>query len=156
MKIRSITVFCAPGWPPNRLLLQQLGIFANHARAVFTQEGFEVQTLRMALPPFSRFAAPQHLAAAARELSIEAHAEGFEYLSLGPALTNDLEKVTVKQHPVLNEIKALLMANGARGALMSGSGPTVFGVFADSETAGRAGKSLGQNARWRVFGAHSL
>ncbi len=91
MKIRSITVFCAPGWPPNRLLLQQLGIFANHARAVFTQEGFEVQTLRMALPPFSRFVAPQHLAAAARELSIEAHAEGFEYLSLGPALTNDLE-----------------------------------------------------------------
>ncbi len=72
------------------------------------------------------------------------------------ALTNDLEKVTVKQHPVLNEIKALLMANGARGALMSGSGPTVFGVFADSETAGRAEKSLGQNARWRVFGAHSL
>jgi 4-diphosphocytidyl-2-C-methyl-D-erythritol kinase len=36
-------------------------------------------------------------------------------------LTNDLEKVTVTLHPILDEIKALLLASGARGALMSGS-----------------------------------
>jgi 4-diphosphocytidyl-2-C-methyl-D-erythritol kinase len=71
-------------------------------------------------------------------------------------LTNDLEKVTVKLHPVLDEVKALLLASGARGALMSGSGPTVFGIFTDRESAGRAEKNLGQQTRWRVFGAQSL
>ena len=71
-------------------------------------------------------------------------------------LTNDLEKVTVKLHPILDEIKALLLASGARGALMSGSGPTVFGIFTDRESAGIAEKNLGQGTRWRVFGAQSL
>lgn len=89
MKIRSISVFCAPGFPANRLLLQHMGIFANHARAVFTQEGFEVETLRLALPPFSSFIAPRQLVEAAQALSIEAHAEGFDYLSLGPAQATD-------------------------------------------------------------------
>ena len=71
-------------------------------------------------------------------------------------LTNDLEKVTVKVHPVLDEIKALLLASGARGALMSGSGPTVFGIFTDRESAEKAEEELGQGTRWRVFGAQSL
>jgi 4-diphosphocytidyl-2-C-methyl-D-erythritol kinase len=71
-------------------------------------------------------------------------------------LANDLEKVTVKLHPVLDEIKTLLRKNGARGALMSGSGPTIFGVFTDGESAGMAEKNLRQEVRWRVFGAHSL
>jgi 4-diphosphocytidyl-2-C-methyl-D-erythritol kinase len=71
-------------------------------------------------------------------------------------LTNDLESVTVRLHPVLDQIKALLLASGASGALMSGSGPTVFGVFTDRETAGRAEKKLGQETRWAVFGAQSL
>jgi len=71
-------------------------------------------------------------------------------------LTNDLEKVTVKLHPILAEVKALLLASGARGALMSGSGPTVFGIFTDRESACRAEKNLGQQTRWQVFGAQSL
>ncbi len=71
-------------------------------------------------------------------------------------LTNDLEKVTVRRHPVLDHIKTLLLENGARGALMSGSGPTVFGIFTDEESALQAEKNLGQGNRWSVFGAHSL
>ena len=71
-------------------------------------------------------------------------------------LTNDLEKVTVRLHPVLDQIKTLLLENGARGALMSGSGPTVFGIFTDEESALQAEKNLGQGNRWSVFGAHSL
>jgi 4-diphosphocytidyl-2-C-methyl-D-erythritol kinase len=71
-------------------------------------------------------------------------------------LTNDLEKVTVKLHPILDEIKALLLSSGARGALMSGSGPTVFGIFTDRESAGKAEEELGQGTRWLVFGAQSL
>jgi 4-diphosphocytidyl-2-C-methyl-D-erythritol kinase len=50
-------------------------------------------------------------------------------------LENDLEAVTVSDHPVVVEIKDWLRNNGALGALMSGSGPTVFGVFATREQA---------------------
>jgi len=62
-------------------------------------------------------------------------------------------------HPVLEHIKALLLESGAGGALMSGSGPTVFGVFGDEESSFRAEKYLrqeNQENRWSVFRAHSL
>ncbi len=74
-------------------------------------------------------------------------------------LTNDLEKVTMRFHPVLEQIKALLLESGAGGALMSGSGPTVFGVFGDVESSLRAEKYLKQanpENRWSVFLARSL
>lgn len=71
-------------------------------------------------------------------------------------IMNDLESVSLRLHPVLNQIKALLMKNGARGALMSGSGPTVFGIFPDEESARRAERILGQGTRWLIFGAKSL
>ena len=74
-------------------------------------------------------------------------------------LTNDLEKVTMRSHPVLERVKSLLLESGATGALMSGSGPTVFGVFGDEESALRAEKclrQLNQENRWSVFRAHSL
>jgi 4-diphosphocytidyl-2-C-methyl-D-erythritol kinase len=73
------------------------------------------------------------------------------------SLTNDLEKVTLKLHPVLEQIKTLMIASGAGGALMSGSGPTVFGVFTDEESALRAEHLLQkEGSRWSVFGARSL
>lgn len=50
-------------------------------------------------------------------------------------LGNVLETVTVKAYPVIEELKALLRSHGAENALMSGSGPTVFGIFTDRETA---------------------
>ncbi|MGE4559305.1 MAG: 4-(cytidine 5'-diphospho)-2-C-methyl-D-erythritol kinase [Desulfobulbus sp.] len=53
-------------------------------------------------------------------------------------LANDLEKVTLKKFPELGQIKAELLAQGAKGALMSGSGPTVFGIFQDRQRAGEA------------------
>jgi hypothetical protein len=84
MKIRSITVFCQPGFPVNRLLLQKVGIFANHAKKIFEAAGFEVQSLRLATPPFEQYLAPIDLPAAAEQYAIEAHAEGFDYISLGP------------------------------------------------------------------------
>lgn len=84
MKIRSITVFCQPGFPVNRLLLQQVGIFANHALKLFQDKRYEVQSLRLATPPFEQFIAPVDLAMAAQSYAIEAHADGFEYISLGP------------------------------------------------------------------------
>ena len=73
------------------------------------------------------------------------------------SLTNDLEQVTLKMHPLLDRIKSRLRDAGAEGALMSGSGPTVFGVFTDEAGAVRAERRLRQEERsWSVFGARSL
>lgn len=47
-------------------------------------------------------------------------------------LSNTLEDVTIKNNPVISGIKEKMIKNGAKAALMSGSGPTVFGIF-DSE-----------------------
>ncbi len=48
---------------------------------------------------------------------------------------NVLETVTIRDYPVIGEIKELMKTMGARGALMSGSGPTVFGIFDDEAAA---------------------
>lgn len=48
---------------------------------------------------------------------------------------NVLENVTVPAHPVIADIKARMLRLGAAESLMSGSGPTVFGIFRDRETA---------------------
>lgn len=57
-------------------------------------------------------------------------------------LHNDLEAVTLNRHPELADLKETLLGEGALGVLMSGSGPTVFGMFADAEGALRAASSL--------------
>ena len=48
------------------------------------------------------------------------------------ALHNDLEKVTLRRFPQIQEIKEVMTRMGAAGVLMSGSGPTVFGIFRES------------------------
>ena len=50
-------------------------------------------------------------------------------------MENVLETVTVPEYPVIDEIKQLMLECGADGALMSGSGPTVFGIFTDKKSA---------------------
>lgn len=55
---------------------------------------------------------------------------------LSNPLVNDLEKVTIQRYPELAVIKSFLLNNGASDALMSGSGPTVFGIFPDDSVAG--------------------
>lgn len=54
---------------------------------------------------------------------------------LDEVMQNDLESVTLGRYPRLSEIKRWLLDHGALGALMSGSGPTVFGVFPDRASA---------------------
>ena len=46
-----------------------------------------------------------------------------------------LKNTTVKIHPVIKGIKEKMLLNGAKGAIMSGSGPTVFGLFDDYNAA---------------------
>ena len=51
---------------------------------------------------------------------------------------NVLETVTIPQHPEIEQIKDLMKRENAINAMMSGSGPTVFGLFADEKTAKKA------------------
>jgi 4-diphosphocytidyl-2-C-methyl-D-erythritol kinase len=61
-------------------------------------------------------------------------------------LENDLETVTAKCFPVIENIKEQLMAAGADGALMTGSGPCVFGVFqSETEASSARAKIESQN-----------
>ena len=51
---------------------------------------------------------------------------------------NVLELVTEKRYPVIGEIKSVMKRYGALNAMMSGSGPTVFGLFEDVRAAKKA------------------
>lgn len=54
-------------------------------------------------------------------------------------MDNVLESVTVKLHPEIEELKRIMKDKGALNAIMSGSGPTVFGIFEDKVMAKDAG-----------------
>lgn len=71
-------------------------------------------------------------------------------------LANDLETVTITRFPVIREIKERLVACGAMAALMSGSGPTVFGVFDDEAVARRCVAALGREAAWFATAVRTL
>ena len=55
-------------------------------------------------------------------------------IDAAPYLNNDLEDVADREYPILSEIRAFLMDQGAVAARMSGSGSTVFGIFSDKKT----------------------
>ena len=55
---------------------------------------------------------------------------------------NVLETVTIPAYPVINEIKRTMMDNGAIGSMMSGSGPTVFGIYDSPAAAKQAMKAV--------------
>ena len=57
-------------------------------------------------------------------------------------MANVLETVTVPAYPIIDEIKQTMLDAGAEGALMSGSGPTVFGIFTELEKAKQAAKRI--------------
>lgn len=72
-------------------------------------------------------------------------------LDLGTLLENDLETVTVPHFPVIGSIKESLMNAGAEGALMSGSGSSVFGIFKTKDSALAAQRHLGPHNFGEVF-----
>ena len=59
-------------------------------------------------------------------------------------LGNVLEDVTIKKHGIIDEIKRSLLENGAVFSMMTGSGPTVFGIFENEEKAVMAGERLSE------------
>jgi len=66
-------------------------------------------------------------------------------------LCNDLESITALKHPEINVVKEALLKKGAEGALMSGSGSSVFGLFPDYDSAILANNALSTNRKWSVF-----
>lgn len=66
-------------------------------------------------------------------------------------LCNDLETVTTSICPEISLIKKELLNLGADGSLMTGSGPTVFGLFSDAAKAESAYHGLIDNDNWKVF-----
>jgi 4-diphosphocytidyl-2-C-methyl-D-erythritol kinase len=65
---------------------------------------------------------------------------------------NVLEDVTIPAHPQIASIKEMMLQEGALSAMMSGSGPSVFGIFDDPEKAQRAyGKLREQTGGIQVF-----
>jgi len=73
-------------------------------------------------------------------------AKGISGLPL--AARNDLEEAVLAAHPEIAEVKRRLLSLGARHALMSGSGATVFGVFDNSQTVEQAESEARAGGHW--------
>lgn len=61
---------------------------------------------------------------------------------IAASMGNVLERVTIEDYPIIEEIKETMKEEGALNAMMSGSGPTVFGIFND--------RKLGRQAQRRI------
>jgi 4-diphosphocytidyl-2-C-methyl-D-erythritol kinase len=74
-------------------------------------------------------------------------------------LWNDLEGVVSREYPQIGMMKKMLYSAGALGALMTGSGPTVFGVFSEEGGASKAYKKVKNMVRgrgWIILNARSI
>jgi 4-diphosphocytidyl-2-C-methyl-D-erythritol kinase len=81
--------------------------------------------------------------------SIVAHTGGAVTLnSVLRGLWNAFEPIVMRHHPQVREIRDRMLAAGALGALMTGSGPTVFGLFADSSKRRDSESSLRSCSNW--------
>lgn len=72
------------------------------------------------------------------------------------AMGNVLADVTMPSYPVISQIRDKMLESGAVGSMMSGSGPTVFGLFEDMNTAKQAKEVLRQSGLARTLYVTSL
>lgn len=63
---------------------------------------------------------------------------GNDLKGVADRLSNVLETVTEKKYPIISQIKEAMIESGAMNSLMSGSGPTVFGIYEEKDTAMKA------------------
>lgn len=70
-------------------------------------------------------------------------------LEVAENMANVLEEVTIPMYPEIEDVKRLLIKYGAKGAMMSGSGSAVFGLFSSKEAAQKASKHLKMNHNMR-------
>lgn len=76
--------------------------------------------------------------------------------AVAAALHNDFEPVLCARHPELAEIRARLLAEGALGAVLTGSGAAVFGVFRERPQRDRAAERLDREGRWTILPCETL
>ncbi|MCK4223917.1 MAG: 4-(cytidine 5'-diphospho)-2-C-methyl-D-erythritol kinase [candidate division Zixibacteria bacterium] len=77
-----------------------------------------------------------------KELNLKSLDNGFVFFKALRSFRNDLEEVVSKRHPVIQKIKEILKNSGALKSSMSGSGPTVYGVFDRKPQAEEVAKKL--------------
>jgi 4-diphosphocytidyl-2-C-methyl-D-erythritol kinase len=116
--------------------------------AVIVYPGFAVSTARVFKCFCSTLTKPP--------LNTSIHSSLKSLEKLAGLLRNDLESVTLKRYPRLSLIKARLLHEGAAGGLMSGSGSSVFGVFASQRQAARALRRLRKEEGDKAFLVHAL
>ena len=114
----------------------------NSEHLLLVNPGFAVSTAE-AYARLSRLTRP--MAALNIHFTLLA-AKGISDLPL--VATNDLEEVVIATHQEIAEVKRRLVSLGARHALMSGSGATVFGVFDNLQTTERAASMLHAAGYW--------
>lgn len=68
--------------------------------------------------------------------------EAQDVVRIAQSMGNVLENVTVPLYPVIETIKQDMLSHGAINAMMSGSGPTVFGIFEEKATARKAADAI--------------
>lgn len=71
-------------------------------------------------------------------------------------LRNDFEQVIYRLYPEIMRVRDVLLREGAQGALLSGSGASVFGIFESVEAQEGAAQALAAEKSWRVFKCTSL
>jgi uncharacterized protein (UPF0210 family) len=89
MKIRAITLFSPLNWPFDMAAISSEGRFLRLARAQLEKAGYEIQTLRLATPPFMDLLGEPDLVTLEKfTLNLETYAnqQGIEYISIGPVM----------------------------------------------------------------------
>ncbi len=89
MKIRSITYFCNPKYPPDENVLQKAGTFLAKAKSAYEAAGYEVQTVRLATIPFPDLLSDENISKLpeyTNQIDNIAQQLKIGYISLGPAL----------------------------------------------------------------------
>ena len=71
-------------------------------------------------------------------------------------MENVMESVTEQAYPIITDIKKMMLGNGALNAVMSGSGPSIFGVFLDEETANTAAVYVDQTLKTKEIEAQVM
>ncbi len=85
-----------------------------------------------------------------KELNLKSLENGFVFFKALRSFRNDLEEVVSKRHPVIQKIKEVLENSGALKSSMSGSGPTVYGVFDRKPQAEEVARKL-LRGDWQFF-----
>jgi 4-diphosphocytidyl-2-C-methyl-D-erythritol kinase len=135
---RGTDIHALPDAPPQQLLIVTPPIEVSTAAAY---KSLNAHTLTKAV-------APANLAVSRAQAEISDLSQA--------VLRNDFEPVVYGLHPEIARVRDALTAAGASGALLSGSGASVFGLFENAEQRDGARVSLRVESGWQVFACETL